>query len=104
MNSLSESIKPFTAQLQGSLALQRWRALLPRERLALGLLGLFVLLTLVYVLLLQPPRRGVPAGRGAFARGRALNPSLEAQARLARSRARQPRVSLDPANLQGLVT
>jgi general secretion pathway protein M len=104
MNNLSESKKPFAAQLQGSLALQRWRALLPRERLALRLLALFVLLTLVYVLLWQPARQGVTAARSAFAQEQALYAYLQAQAPLARSLANQPQVSLDPARLQGLVT
>jgi general secretion pathway protein M len=104
MNNLNESKTPFTALLQGSLPLQRWRALLPRERLALGLLALFVLLTLVYLLLWQPARQGVTAARSAFTQERALYAYLQAQAPLARSLASQPQVSLDPARLQGLVT
>lgn len=104
MSSFSELKNSFSAQLQGSLLLQRWRALQSRERLALGLLALFVLLVLLYLLLWQPARHGVVAARSAYEQERALHTYLQAQAPLARSLASKPQVSLDPARLQGLVT
>ena len=104
MGSLSESNNPFAAQLQGSVLLQRWRGLTLRERLALGLLALFVLLVLLYLLLWQPAQQGVVAARGAFERERALYAYLQAQAPLARRLASKPQASLDPTRLQGLVT
>ncbi|WP_372866386.1 type II secretion system protein M [Pseudomonas sp.] len=104
MGRLNEWMKPSAAQLQGSLVLQRWRALQARERLALGLLALFVLLALLYLMLWQPARQGVSAARSAFEQERALHAYLQAQAPLARSLMSKPQVSLDPARLQGLVT
>lgn len=104
MGRLNEWMKPSAAQLQGSLVLQRWRALQARERLALGLLALFVLLALLYLMLWQPARQGVGAARSAFEQERALHAYLQAQAPLARSLMSKPQVSLDPARLQGLVT
>ena len=104
MSRLGELMTPSAAQLQGSLLVQRWRALQPRERLALGLLALFVLLALLYLLLWQPARQGVTAARSAFEQERALHAYLQAQAPLARSLVSKPQVGLDPARLQGLVT
>jgi general secretion pathway protein M len=104
MNRLRELKNPFAAQLHDSLLLQRWRALQPRERLALGLLALFVLLALLYLLLWQPARQGVTAARSAYEQERALHAYLQAQAPLARSLVSKPRASLDPTRLQGLVT
>jgi general secretion pathway protein M len=104
MGSLRDFKRPIAAQLEGSLLLQRWRALQSRERLALGLLALFVLLALLYLLLWQPAQQGVTVARGAFERERALHAYLQAQAPLARRLSRKPQVSLDPARLQGLVT
>lgn len=104
MNRLGELMKPSAAQLQDSVLLQRWRALQARERLALGLLALFVLLALLYLLLWQPARQGVIAARSAYQQERALHAYLQAQAPLARSLVSKPQVSLDPARLQGLVT
>lgn len=104
MSRLGELLKPSAAQLQGSLLVQRWSALQSRERLALGLLALFVLLALLYLLLWQPARQGVTAARSAYEQERALHAYLQAQAPLARSLASKPQASLDPARLQGLVT
>jgi len=104
MSRLGELIKPSVAQLQGSWLVQRWSALQPRERLALGLLALFVLLTLLYLLLWQPARQGVTAARSAYEQERALHAYLQVQAPLARSLASKPQASLEPARLQGLVT
>ncbi|MDA7085865.1 type II secretion system protein M [Pseudomonas sp. SA3-5] len=104
MRRLNEWMRATTAQLQGSVLLQRWRALQARERLALGLLALFVLLALLYLMLWQPARQGVSAARSAFEQERALHAYLQAQAPLARSLVSQPQASLDPARLQGLVT
>lgn len=104
MSSLNELKSPLAAQWQRSVLLQRWRGLAAREQLALGLLGLFLLLVLLYLLLWQPAQQGVAAARSAFEQQRALHTYLQAQAPLARSLASAPQVSLDPARLQGLVT
>ena len=108
MGSLRDFKRPIAAQLEGSLLLQRWRALQSRERLALGLLALFVLLALLYLLLWQPARQGVTAARSAYEQERALHAYLQAQAPLARSLVSslvsKPQASLDPTRLQGLVT
>lgn len=104
MSSLSDLKSPLAAQLENSVLLQRWRALAPRERLALSLLALFLLLLVLYLLVWQPARQGVVAARAAFAEQRALHAYLQAQAPLARSLASKPQVELDPARLQGLVT
>ncbi|MFZ3203226.1 MAG: type II secretion system protein M [Pseudomonas sp.] len=104
MSRLGELMKPSAEQLQGSLLVQRWHALQPRERLALGLLALFVLLALLYLLLWQPARQGVTAARSVYEQERALHAYLQAQAPLARSLVSKPQASLDPMRLQGLVT
>lgn len=104
MSRLGELLKPSAAQLQGSPLVQRWRALQSRERLALGLLALFVLLALLYLLLWQPAQQGVTAARSAYEQERALHAYLQEQAPLARSLVGKPQASLDPARLQGLVT
>ncbi|WP_372874902.1 type II secretion system protein M [Pseudomonas sp.] len=104
MSRLDELLKPSAAQLQGSRLVQRWRALQSRERLALGLLALFVLLVLLYLLLWQPAQRGVTAARSAYEQERGLHAYLQAQAPLARSLVSKPQTSLDPTRLQGLVT
>ncbi|MBS7662980.1 type II secretion system protein M [Pseudomonas lalucatii] len=104
MSSLSELKKPFAAQLRDSALGQRWQSLAPRERLALALLALFLLLVLLYLSLWRPAEQGRLAARAAYEQQRSLHAYLQAQAPLARSLASAPRASLDPARLQGVVT
>ena len=104
MSSLNNLKSPLAAQLEGSALGQRWRSLEARERLALGLLALFLLLVLLYLLLWQPAQQGVAAARTAYEQQRALHAYLQAQAPLARNLASTPQASLDPARLQGVVT
>lgn len=104
MENLSIAKSAFAAQLEQSALAHRWRALAARERLALGGLAAFLLLVTLYLLLWQPAQRGVLVAREAFERQRALHTYLQAQAPLARGLSSKPRVSLDPARLQGVVT
>mgnify|MGYP000448124291 CR=1 FL=1 len=104
MSSLSELKAPFSARLQGSVLGQRWQALAPRERLALVLLALFLLLVLLYLSLWRPVQQGLVTAREAYEQERALHAYMQAQAPLARSLASTPQSNLDPARLQGVVT
>jgi general secretion pathway protein M len=97
--------KGFTAQLDNSQLLQRWRALVPREQFALASLGSFLLLVVLYLALWLPAQERLQAARSAFESQRELNAYLVSQAPLARNLAgssQQP--MLDPARLQGVVT
>lgn len=101
---MSQASKGFTAQLDNSLLLQRWRALAPREQLSLASLAGFLLLVLLYLTLWQPAQQRLLAARAAFETQRELNAYLHSQAPLARSLASVPQTNVDPARLQGLVT
>lgn len=97
--------KGFTAQLDNSQLLQRWRALAPREQFALASLGSFLLLVVLYLTLWLPAQERLQAARSAFESQRELNAYLISQAPAARNLAgsnQQP--MLDPARLQGAVT
>lgn len=97
--------KGFTAQLDNSQLLQRWRALAAREQFALASLGSFLLLVVLYLTLWLPTQERLQAARSAFESQRELNAYLVSQAPLARNLAgssQQP--MLDPARLQGAVT
>lgn len=96
--------KGFTAQLDNSQLLQRWRALAAREQLALGSLGLFLLLVVLYLALWLPAQERLQAARSAFESQRELNAYLVSQAPLARNLAGTTQQVLDPARLQGTVT
>ncbi|WP_137885423.1 type II secretion system protein M [Pseudomonas sp. 2FE] len=104
MSGLSALKNPFAAQLERSVLLQRWRALIPRERLALSLLALFLLALLLYLSVWRPAEQRLIAARSAFEQQRELNAYLQARAPLARALHSKPQVSLDPAKLQGLIT
>lgn len=95
---------PFTAQLENSQLAQRWRGLAPRDRMSLGLLGLFLGLVVLYLLLWQPVQQRVAAAQSAFEQQRDLYAYLQAKAPQARNLVSKPTVSVDPARLQGLVT
>ena len=95
--------KGFTAQLDNSQLLQRWRALAPREQFSLGSLGAFLLLVLLYLTLWQPAQERLAAARSAFETQRELNAYLHSQAPAARNVASTPQQAIDPARLQGMV-
>jgi general secretion pathway protein M len=103
MNMVSQG-KGFTAQLDNSLLLQRWRALAPREQFSLGSLGVFLLLVLLYLTLWQPTQERLKAARSAFETQRELNAYLHSQAPAARNLASTPQQAIDPTRLQGMVT
>lgn len=102
--SMFSQNKGFTAQLERSQLMQRWRALAPREQLSLASLGGFLVLVLLYVALWQPTQQHLLAARATFEAQRELNAYLHSQAPAARSLASVPQTSIDPARLQGLVT
>ncbi|MGE8360020.1 type II secretion system protein M [Pseudomonas sp.] len=104
MGSLSTLKTPLAAQWQDSVLAQRWRSLPPRDRLALGLLALFLGAVLLYLLLWQPAQQRLNSARVAFEQERALYAYLQEKAPLARRVSLKPQVNLDPARLQGLVT
>jgi general secretion pathway protein M len=89
---------------QRSPLAQRWQALPARDRLALMALSAFLLLVLFYLALWQPAQRHAQAARAAFEEQRALYAYLQSRAPQLQGRDLQPRASLDPARLQGVVT
>lgn len=91
-------------RLQGSPLWQRWRALQPREQLALGLLGGFLLVVLFYLLLWQPAQQRAAQARESFQQERELHAYLQANSELARQMSRSSTTRLAPEQLQGLVT
>ncbi|CAD5109765.1 type II secretion system protein M [Zestomonas carbonaria] len=95
---------PLAVRLEQSPWFQRWRALAPRDRLALAVLGGFLLLVLLYLLLWRPVEQQRDAARRYFEQQRELNVYLQAWAPLARGARERPQTSVDPARLQGLVT
>ncbi len=99
--AMSEKLQQYW---QRSPLAQRWQVLLSRDRLALLALGLFLLLVLFYLALWQPAQRHAQAARAAFEEQRALYAYLQSRAPQLRGRDLQPRASLDPERLQGLVT
>ncbi|AYC33509.1 type II secretion system protein M [Pseudomonas cavernae] len=104
MNTLTGLSQPLALRLEKSPLLQRWRALAPRERLALSVLALFLLAALLYLGLWRPAEQSRAVARSYFEQQRELHAYLEAQAPLARGLQGKPKVSVDPARLQGLVT
>ncbi|MBM7060892.1 type II secretion system protein M [Pseudomonas sp. UL073] len=95
---------PLAARLEHSPLAKRWQGLVPRERVALVLLGGFVLLVLLYLLLWRPAEQARSGARQYFEQQRELSAYLQAQAPLVRNVKARPQVALDPAQLQGLVT
>ena len=57
MQALMNLKQQFVLRASASPLWHRWQQLVPRERLALSLLGGFVLLALLYVLMWQPASR-----------------------------------------------
>jgi len=83
---------------------QYWQGLPPRDRLALGGLGAFLALVLLYLLLWQPAQRQLEQARQAFAEQRELHAYLQGRAPLARGLSASPQQRVEPERLQGLVT
>lgn len=96
--------KGFTAQLDNSQLLRRWRTLARREQLALGSLGAFLLVVLLYLMLWQPAQTRLIVARQAFEAQRELNAYLHRQAPAARNLLSTPSQAIDPFRLQGMVT
>lgn len=96
--------KGFTAQLDNSQLLRRWQTLARREQLALGSLGAFLLVVLLYLMLWQPTQTRLIAARHAFEAQRELNAYLHRQAPAARNLLSTPSQVIDPVRLQGMVT
>ena len=98
---LSESLQ---LHWQRSPLAQRWQALPARDRLALLALSVFLLLVLFYLALWQPVQRQAQAARAAFEEQCALFAYMQSRAPQVQGRDLQPRASLGPARLQGVVT
>lgn len=98
---LSESLQ---LHWQRSPLAQRWQTLPARDRLALMALSIFLLLVLFYLALWQPAQRHAQAARAAFEEQRALYAYMQSRAPQVQGRDLQPRTSLDPVRLQGVVT
>lgn len=82
----------------------RWQQQTLRERQALTLLAVFVLLALLYVMLWQPVSREVKDARSYYQQQRELNTYLLQNADQVRQQAVKPAIDLAPEQLQGLVT
>lgn len=104
MSRLMSLTAPLQASLQRTGALNYWHGLSRRDRLALGALGLFTLLVLLYLLLWRPAEQRVAQAREYLQQQRTLHGYLQENAPQVRAMSGKPQVSLDPARLQGLVT
>jgi general secretion pathway protein M len=95
-------------QLQARIAnnplAARWQAMPSRDRLALGLLGGFLLLVLLYLLLWRPVSQNLEQARSFLQQQRALHAYLQEHVPQVRALQGKPQVNVDPAALQGLVT
>ena len=101
---MSDLTMRLQAQLANNPLAVRWHALPPRDRLALGLLGGFLLLVLLYLLLWRPVSQNLEQARGFLQQQRALHAYLQEHAPQVRALQGKPQVSIDTAALQGLIT
>lgn len=101
---MSEMFMQWSQHLAQSPLGTRWQAMPPRDRLALSLLGGFLLLVLLYLLAWRPVSQNLEQARSFLQQQRALNSYMQAHAPEVRAVQGRPQVSLDPARLQGLVT
>lgn len=99
-----KAIEPLQARLETSVLMQRWRGLPPRDRLAMILLGLFLLLVVLYLGLWRPAQHKALSARDDYQQQRELNLYLHSHAAAARALQSKPQTSIDPARLQGFVT
>lgn len=96
--------KPLFAGLESSVLVQRWRGMPPRDRLALGLLGGFLLLVLLYLMAWRPAQTGAIQARDYYQQERELHAYLQANAGRARGLQSAPQETVDASRLQGFVT
>ena len=101
---MSDLTMRLQAQLASNPLVARWHALPPRDRLALGLLGGFLLLVLLSLLLWRPVSQNLEQARGFLQQQRALHAYLQEHAPQVRALQGKPQVSIDPTALQGLIT
>lgn len=101
---MSEVFTQWAQRLEQSPLGARWQAMPPRDRLALVLLGSFLLLVLLYLLAWRPVSQNLEQARSFLQQQRTLNSYMQAHAPEVRAIQGRPQVSLDPARLQGLVT
>ena len=95
-------LQPISRVWQNSSYAQRWQALGGRDRLALQVLGGFLLLALAYALLWQPAQRSAALAQQAFLEQRALLAYLQSRAPEVKP-AQQTEAALEPARLQAVV-
>lgn len=101
---MSEVFMQWSQRLAQSPLLARWQAMSARDRLALSLLGGFVVLVLLYLLAWQPVSQKLQQAQSFLQQQRSLHAYMQAHAPQVRSMQGRPQVSLEPARLQGLVT
>jgi general secretion pathway protein M len=104
MKMLDAIKTPLQTQWQASSLALRWRALPPRDRMALIGLGLFLGLVLLYLLLWLPAERRLTGAREYFEAQRGLHAYLQRHAPQARTLQSRPQTQVEPERLQGLVT
>ncbi len=93
-----------TERWQRSPLQRRWATLVPRERLMLVLMLVFVVGALLYIAFWQPAQHRLHNAREALAQQLELSGYLQARAPQARALVERPTSSVAPEQLQGLVT
>jgi general secretion pathway protein M len=83
---------------------QRWTTLVPRERMALVAMLVFLIGALLYISLWQPAQHRLHNAREALAQQLELSGYLQAKAPQARALVERPTSTVAPEQLQGLVT
>ena len=104
MNAMKLKLQAHMVQLGASLPVQRWHQLAGRERWALLILGLVLLVLLTYGGLWMPVERSRAEAMSYFQQQRDLHAYLQARAPEARATRAQAHVRPVPAGLQRLVT
>lgn len=103
MGFFMQVFRSLQQQMADSPLWHRWQQLLPRERLALSVLFLFLVLMVLYQLLWQPAWRELREASSYYQQQHELHAYLLQHAGRARE-LDQPNVSLPGEQLQGLVT
>jgi general secretion pathway protein M len=83
---------------------RRWTTLVPRERMALVAMLVFLIGALLYISLWQPAQHRLHNAREALAQQLELSGYLQAKAPQARALVERPTSTVAPEQLQGLVT
>lgn len=99
-----DNARKWLASLENSPLAQRWRSLPPRDRLALVLLGGFLLLVLLYLSVWRPVERNAAEARQYYEQERELYAYLQANAERARGLSGEVQERVDANRLQGFVT